>query len=99
MEPRSILSEKDRDFNQDPSQYRRLIGRLIYLNITRLDISFAVQQLSQFMSNPRVPHYNVACHLLRYMKQSLGQGLLFSSKSSLQLKGFCDSDWAKCKNS
>lgn len=99
MEPRSVLFEKDGDFYQDPSQYRRLIGRLIYLNITRPDISFAVQQLSQFMSNPRVPQYNVACHLLRYMKQSPGQGLLFPPKSSLQLKGFCDSDWAKCKDS
>lgn len=86
MEPISLLSAKHGDVFHDPSQYRRLIGRLIYLDITRPDISFAVQQLSQFMSNPRFHHYNVACHLLRYLKNSPGQGFFFfSGNSTLQL--------------
>lgn len=49
MEPRSQLSSKGQVY-KDPSQYRRLIGRLLYLNITRPDISYAVQQLSQYIS-------------------------------------------------
>jgi len=41
----------------DPSSYYHLIGRLIYLTNTWLDINFVIQQLSQFVSCPREPQY------------------------------------------
>lgn len=46
------LSSEDCNFLTDPSLYRRLIGRLIYLTITRPDLSYSVQILGQFMSKP-----------------------------------------------
>lgn len=98
MEPRVNLCANGDDY-KDPSQYRRLVGRLLYLNITRPDITFAVQQLSQYMSTPKVQHFNATTHLIKYLKGSPGQGIFFSSSSSIHLKGFCDSDWAKCPDS
>lgn len=95
-DPRTNLFDSIGEEFQDPSQYRRLIGRLIYLNITRFDISFVVQKLSQFMSSPCVLHFTATCHLLKYLKQSPWQGVFFSKDSSFQIKGFCDSDWTKC---
>ncbi|KAK2989742.1 hypothetical protein RJ640_030235 [Escallonia rubra] len=80
----------------DPGQYRRLIGRLLYLTITRPDISYVVHILSQFMHKPRRPHYDAAIRVLRYLKNSPGQGILLSSNSSLSLRAYCDADWAGC---
>lgn len=81
---------------KDPTRYRRIVGRLIYLTITRPDISYPVQVLSQFMSRPRKPHLAAAMRVLKYLKGSIGQGLIFPSNNSLQLRGYCDASWASC---
>lgn len=77
----------------DVSSYRRLIGRLLYLTISRPDITFTVHKLSQFFSQPRQPYLNATHHLIQYLKAAPSQGLLFSAFSSLQLHAFADADW------
>ena len=67
----------------DPSCYRRLIGRLIYLTITRPELSYAVHILSQFMQNPKEAHMDAASHVLRYLKGAPGYGILLCSDSNL----------------
>ncbi|CAJ2643328.1 unnamed protein product [Trifolium pratense] len=81
---------------EDIGGYRRLIGKLLYLTTTRPDISFATQQLSQFLSSPTITHYDTACRVVRYLKGTPGRGLFFPRSSSLQLLGFADADWANC---
>ncbi|XP_019232324.1 PREDICTED: uncharacterized protein LOC109213033 [Nicotiana attenuata] len=80
----------------DPSLYRRLIGKLNFLQHTRPDISFSVQHLSQFLQKPQVPHMLVALHVLRYLLNDPAQRVLLSSSSDLSLTAYSDSDWAAC---
>jgi hypothetical protein len=96
METNAKLSMTSGSPLSDPSSYRRFVGRLLYLTISRPDISYAVQVLSQFMDQPHSTHLDAVHRVLRYIKGSPGQGLFFSAYSSLQLKAFCDSDWAGC---
>jgi hypothetical protein len=84
------------DLLRNPSIYRRLVGKLIYLTITRPEITYSVHILSQFMQEPRKPHLDAVHHLLRYLKGAPGQGLYFPAKGDLLLTGFCDADWARC---
>lgn len=64
MDPKLKTSNFEGAPVSDTSQYRRLIGRLLYLTITRPDIAYAVNRLSQYVSNAKLPHLQVAHHLL-----------------------------------
>jgi hypothetical protein len=81
---------------KDPTSYRRLFGRLIYLTITRPEITYAVNTLSQFMHEPQKHNFDTARQLLHYLKGASGQGLLFSSNGPLYLTAYCDAYWARC---
>lgn len=82
MDFKSALSIHEGDLLPDASHYMRLIGRLIYLTLSRPDITFAVNKLSQFMSQPSLTHLKAVHHLLHYLKGDPGQGLLFSTQKS-----------------
>ncbi|XP_019058657.1 PREDICTED: uncharacterized protein LOC109116882 [Tarenaya hassleriana] len=84
---------------EDITSYRRLVGRLLYLTITRPDIAFAVHKLSQFLSKPTTVHMQAANKVVRYLKDNLGQGLFYSSESDVKLNAFADADWAACSES
>ncbi|CAM8994357.1 unnamed protein product [Rhodiola kirilowii] len=96
METKHGLSLSSAPLLPDASVYRRLVGRLIYLTITRPDLAFPVHVLSQFMQSPNEDHLRAAHRVLRYIKLAPAQGLLFPSNSPLQLTAFCDADWASC---
>ena len=96
FDPLVKLNHDDGDPIDDPSHYIALVGKLLYLTITRTYISYAAQTLSQFTQSPRAPHLKALIKVLKYLKTSPGQGLLFPSKTSLHLRACCDSDWANC---
>jgi len=80
----------------DPLRYRRLIGKLIYLGVTRPELSYAIHILSQFMSQPKEQHWTAALRVLCYLKSSPGQGIFLRANTLLVLTAWCDSDWSSC---
>lgn len=89
-------SKDDSDDLHDPTLYRQLVGSLIYLTITRPDISYSVQVVSQFVAAPKKIHLTAVHRIIRYIRGTRHRGLFFPSSSSLHLHAFADADWAGC---
>ena len=71
MAPGVHLTREDKLF-KDPERYRRLVGKLNYLTVTRPDIAHSVSVVSQYMSSPTVDNWAAVEHILCYFKGSLG---------------------------
>ena len=68
------------------------MGRLIYLSHTGPDIAFAVSMVSQFMHAPGPAHFEAVFRILRYLKGTLGKGILFKKHGHLQVEVYTDAD-------
>ncbi|XP_017976387.1 PREDICTED: uncharacterized mitochondrial protein AtMg00810 [Theobroma cacao] len=86
----------DEDKLTNPTSYKQLVRKLLYLTFNRPDISYAMQVLSRFMEKPGIHHLAVAHKVLKYTKRAPGQGILMKSKCNLRISGYSDSDWAGC---
>ncbi|XP_074336244.1 secreted RxLR effector protein 161-like [Apium graveolens] len=80
----------------DPHEYQRMIGKLIYLTVTRPDITFPAHVLSQYMHHPTDAHVAAAKKLLCYLMSNPAQGILLTSASSIAIQAYSDNDWANC---
>ena len=78
----------------DSSEFRRIIGRLQYLSLTRPDISFVVNKLSQFMHKPTTNYWTTTKRLLRYLKQTIFHGIKIHKAGLPILRTYSDADWA-----
>ena len=94
MEQNLHLSKDQGKLLPDANQYRRLIGRLLYLTLTRPNVTNVVHRLSQFFAEPREPHMLAVNRVLQYIKGTPGRGLFFASNSDLQVIAFYDADGA-----
>ena len=77
----------------DATMYRQMIGSLMYLTNTRPNIFFALNTLSQFLTNPRHVHLIAAKHILRYLRGMIDYGHKYDANQKINLQGYVDSDW------
>lgn len=78
----------------DKSRYQCLVGRLIYLSRTRIDIIYIVGVVSQFMHSPIKEHMEVVDRILKYLETSPSRGLLFAKRIELKVVDYTDANWA-----
>ena len=87
--------EKEKDMNQKP--YRGMIGSLLYLTASRLDIIFCVCLCARFRACPKESHLIALKHIFRYLLGTRNLGLWYPKKSSVELIGFSDADYVGSK--
>ncbi|VVA36701.1 PREDICTED: Retrovirus-related Pol poly from transposon, partial [Prunus dulcis] len=88
------LCKEDGSEAANESEYRQIVGSLLYLTATRPDIMFASSLLARFMHNPTRKHMGTAKRVLRYIQGTLDFGIEFIKGKTATLIGYCDSDWA-----
>ncbi|XP_044428537.1 uncharacterized mitochondrial protein AtMg00810-like, partial [Triticum aestivum] len=94
MELHLQLCPSDGILLEDPSRYCHLVGSLVYLTVTRPDITHAVHILSKFLSAPTSVHYSHLLRVLRYLRGTSSRQLFYASSNQLQLHAYSDSTWA-----
>nr|GEV80525.1 hypothetical protein [Tanacetum cinerariifolium] len=90
------LDKGEEEGRVNATQYRRLVGRLLYLQATRPDVTYAVNVLSQFVSDPRQNRLEAAKQVLMYLKGTPRQGILLPREGPTTLTTYCNSDWLGC---
>ena len=78
----------------DMTQYRHIIGSLMYLKNARPDICFDVNTLSQYLVKPRRVHLIATNDVMRYLQGTIDLRLYCGRDHDYRLYGYADSDWA-----
>ena len=81
MDPNVKLVPSQGEPLRDPERYRRLVGKLNYLTITRPDISFPVSVVNQFLQSPCDSYWDATVCIFRYVKGTQSQGVLYENIS------------------
>lgn len=93
------LNKDTRHPLESATPYKELIGRLVYLTITKLDITYDVHRLNQFLQAPTDVHIHATHMILKYLKRDPWLGLLYFVDYELCLNAFVDAYWTSCPNS
>lgn len=91
------LSKHGTDKVADPTQYRSVVGALQYITLTRPELSYCVNKVCQFLSQPLETHWRAVKRILRYLSGTPSHGLLLQAAppdTPFSLRVYCDSDWA-----
>lgn len=70
LESNLVINDHNSVLLENITKLQKLIGKIIYLTITRPDIAYSVQVLSQYMHKPNKFHLPIALRLLRYLKHN-----------------------------
>ncbi|GJW95582.1 retrovirus-related pol polyprotein from transposon TNT 1-94 [Tanacetum coccineum] len=78
------------------TQYRDMIGSLMYLTTSRPNIQFSTCLYARYQANPKESHLIAVKQIFRYLKVTPGLGLWYPKCSGFELKGYSYSDYARC---
>ncbi|GJR05475.1 retrovirus-related pol polyprotein from transposon TNT 1-94 [Tanacetum coccineum] len=84
-----IKQQLHQRFGSSSLLLRTIVGKLIYLTITRPDLSFVVQLLSQFSKQPRTTHMKALLKVLGYIKLYPGQVSRSLTEAEYRALAYC----------
>ncbi|GJV22257.1 retrotransposon protein, putative, ty1-copia subclass [Tanacetum coccineum] len=98
MMEKSKLDEDKEGKAVDLSHYRGMIGTLLYLTASRLELQFAICMCARYQARPTKKHLLVVKRIFRYLRGTVNRGLWYLKDSSIALTAFADADHAGCQD-
>nr|KYP44456.1 Retrovirus-related Pol polyprotein from transposon TNT 1-94 [Cajanus cajan] len=92
--PGCKLSKDETGMKVDETRYKQLVGSLMYITATRLNLMFSVSLISRFMSQPTQIHMQVAKRVLRYLQGTVDFGIFYKKGGDEELLAYTNSDYA-----
>nr|GFB20780.1 uncharacterized mitochondrial protein AtMg00810-like [Tanacetum cinerariifolium] len=80
----------------DHTDYRSMIGSLMYVTSSRPDIMFATCMCARYQANPNEHHVLAIRRIFRYLKGTINLGLWYPKDSGFDLTAYSDADHAGC---
>jgi len=93
----SFLTKDESGKKVDQTVYKCMIGSLLYLTASRLDIMFNVCLCARFQYNHRDSHLTVVKRIFRYLVSTTNLSLVYKHSNNYKLIRYCDTDYAKNK--
>jgi len=77
MHPSSNLDKDEEGKSVSEKQYRGMIGSLLYLTASKLDIVFVVGLCARFQTTPKKSHLTIVKRIFRYLVGTTNLGLWY----------------------
>ena len=88
----NVQLTKEGELFEDLERYRRLVGKLNYLTVTRPNIAYSISVLRQYMSSPTISHWAAVEHILCNLKEAPRHGILYKKRGHTIIEFFSDAD-------
>ncbi|GKB03293.1 retrovirus-related pol polyprotein from transposon TNT 1-94 [Tanacetum coccineum] len=82
----------------DATLYRSMIGSLMYITSSRLDLIYAVCLCARYQAKPTEKYLNAVKRIFRYLKRNINMGLWYSKDTSMSLTVYPDANHTGCQD-
>ena len=87
------LSKDDGSKEADQRLYKSMLGSLLYVTTSRLDVMQAVGQVARFQVTPKETHILVVKRIFKYIKGTINFGLWYLKGNELNMVAYTDTNW------
>nr|GEY64602.1 uncharacterized mitochondrial protein AtMg00810-like [Tanacetum cinerariifolium] len=82
----------------DATLYRGMIGSLMYLTTSRLNLIYVVCLCARYQAKPTEKHLQAVKRIFRYLKGTIYMGLWYSKDTNMSLTAYANADHAGCQD-
>ncbi|GJZ12863.1 hypothetical protein Tco_0548093 [Tanacetum coccineum] len=82
----------------DQTRFRSMVGSLMYLTASRLDLVFAVCMCARYQASPTKKHLEALKRVFRYLIGTINWGLWYPKDTAMALTAYADADHAGCQD-